>query len=87
MESYRLSIKESAGKELESLPSLKDRQRAVTIIRGLAENPRPQGSLKLAGSADTYRVRFGRYRILYAVSDRIRVVSIERIAHRSVAYR
>lgn len=87
MESYRLSIKQSAAKELEALPTLKDRQRAVTIIRALGENPRPQGSLKLAGSADTYRVRFGRYRILYTVSDQLRVVSIERVAHRSEAYR
>lgn len=87
MESYKVSIKSSAAKELEALPTLKNRQRAVTIIRALAVNPRPGGSVKLAGSHDSYRVRFGRYRILYSVSDRVRVVSIERIAHRREAYR
>lgn len=87
MESYSVTIKSSAAKELEALPTLKDRQRAVTIIRGLARDPRPQGSIKLAGSVNSYRIRFGRYRILYAVSDAIRVVSIERIAHRREANR
>ena len=87
MESYSVSIKPSAAKELEALPTLKDRQRAVTIIRGLATEPRPQGCIKLAGAIDAYRVRFGRYRILYSISDRVRVVSIERVAHRSEAYR
>ena len=87
MESYRVSIKASAAKELEALPTLKDRQRAVALIRGLATEPRPQGCIKLAGASDAYRVRFGRYRILYSISDRVRVVSIERIAHRREAYR
>lgn len=87
MESYSLSIKPSAAKELETLPTLKDRQRAVSIIRGLAQDPRPHGSIKLAGSVDSYRIRFGRYRILYSVSDHVRVVSIERVAHRREAYR
>ena len=87
MESYKVSIKASAAKELEALPTLKHRQRAVAIIRGLAIEPRPQGCIKLAGASDAYRVRLGSYRILYSISDRIRVVSIERIAHRREAYR
>ena len=87
MESYRVSIKASAAKELEALPTLKDRQRAVALIRGLSTEPRPQTCIKLAGTSDTYRVRFGSHRILYSISDRVRVVSIERIAHRREAYR
>ena len=87
MESYKVSIKASAAKELEALPTLKDRQRAVALIRGLGTEPRPHGCLKLAGATDAYRVRFGHYRILYSISDRVRVVSIERIAHRREAYR
>ena len=87
MENYSVTIKSSAAKELDGLPTLKERQRAVSIIRSLARDPRPHGSVKLAGSVDTYRIRFGSYRILYSVSDRIRVVSIERIAHRREAYR
>ena len=87
MESYKLSIKPSAVKELEALPSLQLLRRAVSIIQGLALNPRPHGSIKLAGSTNSYRIRFGPYRVLYSVTDHVRVVSIERIAHRREAYR
>ena len=87
MDSYSLSIKPSAARELEALPTLKDRQRATAIIRGLASDPRPHGSLKLAGAPDAYRIRFGSYRILYTVSDRVRIVAVIRVAHRSEAYR
>jgi mRNA interferase RelE/StbE len=87
VESYKLSIKPSAAKELEALPTLALRRRAVAVIHGLALEPRPQGSIKLAGSVNSYRVRFGRYRIPYSVSDHIRIVSVERIAHRKEAYR
>ncbi len=87
MESYSLVIKPSAAKELEALPTVKLRQRAVAIVRGLSVNPRPAGALKLGGSTDAYRIRFGAYRILYTVSDRIRVVSVQRVAHRREAYR
>lgn len=87
MESYSVSIKPSAARELEALPVLKDRQRATAIIRGLSDNPRPQGSLKLAGASDAYRIRFGSYRILYTVGDRVRVVAVIKVAHRREAYR
>ena len=87
MESYSVSIKPSAAKELAALPTIKERQRATAIIRGLSGNPRPQGSLKLAGAPDAYRIRFGSYRILYTVSDRVRIVTVIKIAHRREAYR
>lgn len=87
MESYSVSIKPSAAKELEALPTLKDRQRATAIIRGLSDDPRPPGSLELAGASDAYRIRFGSYRILYTVSDRVRVVAVIKVAHRREAYR
>ena len=87
MESYSVSIKPSAAKELEALPTLKDRQRATAIIRALSANPRPQGSLKLAGAPDAYRIRFGSYRILYTISDRVRIVAVIKVAHRREVYR
>ena len=66
---------------------LEDRRRATAIIRGLSENPRPRGSLKLAGASDAYRIRFGSYRILYTVSDRVRIVAVVKVAHRRAVYR
>jgi len=49
-------------------------------------NPRPTGSVKLAGRED-YRIRVGDYRIVYAVDDAADRVIIARIAHRRDVYR
>lgn len=62
------------------------RERIRAAVDGLADNPRPQGAVKLAGRND-YRIRVGDYRIVYAVDDAKRLVIVARIAHRREAYR
>jgi mRNA interferase RelE/StbE len=84
--SYRLFIKPSAVKEIEAIPTKRDRRRVVDRIESLADDPRPPGCQKLSG-ADKYRVRQGRYRILYAIQDDRLVVIVVRVAHRKHAYR
>ena len=86
MASYSIRIKKSARKELESIPSIKDRQRIVSRIAGLAENPRPGGAVKMSG-LDRYRIRQGRYRILYSIEDAVLTVYVIRIANRKDVYR
>jgi len=83
--SYRLLIKPSAAKELERLPQ-KDRKRVVTRIRGLSGQPRPLGCEKLTGH-DLFRVRQGKYRILYEVQDQALLVTVFKIGHRRDVYR
>ena len=85
MANYRLLIKASAAKELESLPR-KDRQRVADRIRSLSVNPRPTGSEKLT-DADRYRLRQGDYRILYEIHDREVVVLVVKIGNRRDVYR
>jgi mRNA interferase RelE/StbE len=84
---YRLLIKASAAKELEAVGTKADRQRIVKKVQALAASPRPQGSEKLAGYADRYRVRQGSYRIIYLVDDERREVTIFKIGHRKDIYR
>lgn len=86
MASYRLFIKPSAVKEIEAIPTRRDRRRVVNRIEALAEDPRPPGCQKLSG-ADKYRVRQGRYRILYTIRDRRLIVAVVRVAHRKDTYR
>ena len=57
MAEYRILIKSSAAKEIEAVDAKGERQRIVTRIWALAREPRGQGSEKLAGYADRYRVR------------------------------
>ena len=60
--------------------------RISIAIDGLAADPRPEGSVKLAGR-DDYRIRIGDYRIVYAIDDSKGVIVVARIAHRRDAYR
>ena len=85
MASYSVLIKRSAAKELEAL-ELKDRQRVVDRVRGLADDPRPQGCEKLSGKA-RYRVRQGDLRIVYEIADHQLSVTVVKIGHRRDVYR
>jgi len=83
---YKILIKPSAVKEIEAIPSKKDRQRIVGRIFKLADNPRPLGCEKLTGE-ERYRVRQGRYRIIYLIEDPDLVVYIFKVGHRKDIYR
>ena len=85
MASYNVLTKPSAAKELEAVPR-KDRLRIIQKIRTLVGNPRPIGCEKLSGR-EQYRLRQGRYRIVYSISDAERTVLVVKIAHRKQAYR
>ena len=84
---YSVLIKASAGKELVAVGSKANRQKIVTRIQGLASNPRPHGSEKLAGYADRYRVRQGNFRIIYLIDDEASEVTIYKIGDRKDVYR
>lgn len=86
MASYRLKIKKSAIKELERIPGKADRRRIVRRIEGLADEPRPPGAQKLSGQ-ERYRIRQGRFRILYSISDRELIVHVIRVADLKDVYR
>lgn len=87
MAAYSLLIKASAGRELERLGTKSDRARIVERIQALADNPRPQGSEKLAGYFDRFRVRQGNFRVVYHVDDQRREVAIFKIGDRKDVYR
>jgi mRNA interferase RelE/StbE len=84
---YRLLVKPSAAKEIETAGSKNDRQRIVGKIRGLSDEPRPPGAEKLAGYDDRYRVRQGSYRIVYLIDDTKAEVTVFKVGHRKDVYR
>jgi mRNA interferase RelE/StbE len=83
---YRILIKPSAVKDIEAISLKKDRRRIVERIRKLEENPRPPGCEKLSGQ-DKYRLRQGRYRIVYSIEDQDLVVYVVKVGHRKDVYR
>jgi mRNA interferase RelE/StbE len=84
---YSVRIKTSAIKEIEAISPKRERQRIVRRIQALGGDPRPAGCRKLAGTEERYRVRQGRYRIVYQVDDAAWVVEIFKVGHRSKVYR
>lgn len=83
---YRVVVERSAEKDLRRLP-LDVRSRVVDALRRLADDPRPVGSRKLAGTKHDWRIRVGDYRVIYEIADSIRVVRVYRVRHRREAYR
>jgi mRNA interferase RelE/StbE len=86
VEKYKILIKASAAKEIQSITTRKDRRRVVEKIRKLADDPRPSGCEKLSGQ-DRYRVRQGNYRIIYSIDDDRLVLHVVKVADRNDVYR
>jgi mRNA interferase RelE/StbE len=81
---YKIEYERRAQKELASLPQ-GARRRVVQAIEDLAGNPTPPGSRKISGTDDGYRVRVGRYRVIYGIREEVLVVVIVRVAKRDQA--
>jgi mRNA interferase RelE/StbE len=81
---YEVYLLPPAEKDLDRMESDSYRQ-LLKQIRGLADNPRPRGSIKLTAE-EGYRIRSGDFRILYRVDDHGRRIYIYRIKNREDAY-
>lgn len=83
---YEIEIQHHAAKQIIRLPRHEQR-RVQKKIDELALDPRPAGCAKLSGTRNGYRIRTGDYRIVYTIDDGIRVVAVQRVAHRREVYR
>ncbi len=84
MASYSLRFKRSIAKDLRAIPK-KDVERILRRIESLAVDPRPRGCEKLTDQ-ERYRIRQGRYRILYEIQDDVLLVVVVKVAKRSDVY-
>lgn len=64
-----------------------DITRVDAILEALKSNPRPPGCLKLKGGTGEWRVRVGRFRIVYSIHDDARCVWVVDIEDRKDVYR
>ncbi|VAX26482.1 Plasmid stabilization system [hydrothermal vent metagenome] len=85
MRAYKIYLKASVQKDFSAIPK-KDLNKILQRIKMLSENPRPAGCEKLSGQ-ERYRVRQGRYRIVYSIQDKQLTVWIVKVAHRKDIYR
>jgi len=82
---YKLYFKASVEKDLTKITK-KDLKKILRRIKELADNPRPSGCEKLTGQ-ERYRLRQGRYRIVYSIQDYNLTVWVIKVGHRKDIYR
>lgn len=85
MAAFRLIFRHSVSKDLRGIPR-DDLRRILGRVETLAHDPRGPGCEKLSG-AERYRVRQGRYRILYEIHDDEATVVVVKVGHRRHVYR
>jgi len=85
MAAYKLFFKKSVQKDFDAIPK-RDLKRILNRISALAEDPRPSGCEKLTGQ-ERYRLRQGRYRIVYSIQDDELTVWVVKVGHRRNIYR
>ncbi len=83
---YEIRYATGVDKELRRLPGDVLKRVDAAILK-LTDNPRPAGCTKLRGSANTYRIRVGDWRVVYDIDDDGRIVILLIVAHRSQVYR
>lgn len=86
MPRYEIEVSRTAEKRLRKLPR-PHQARVARRMLALADDPVPPGARKLTGYEDVYRIRVGRYRVLYSVSGRRLVVIVLKIGHRKDIFR
>jgi len=85
MEKYSIFFRKSVKSDFKKIPK-RDLQRIMQRIAALAQDPRPQGNEKLSG-LEHYRVRQGRYRIVYSIQDEELTVWVVKVGHRKDVYK
>jgi len=85
MAGYRVFFKSSVEKDFSTIPK-NDVKRILDRIKTLEYNPRPKGCEKLTGQ-EKYRLRQGRYRIVYSIQDDELTVWVVKVGHRKDMYR
>jgi len=83
---YQVKVAEEAAKFIRKQDKRIQRQ-IINNIRGLVQNPRPQGCKKLQGYKELYRISSGHYRIVYTIREKMLLVFVVRVAHRKNIYR
>ncbi len=83
---YQVLFRPGIERDLKRVPA-QAREKILSEIASLGEDPRPAGFAKLKGSGNFCRLRVGDYRVIYTVEDAFLVVLVIEIGHRKEIYR
>ena len=83
---YTIITPKAVQKQLDALPD-DVYDRIAEKIEQLAEDPRPDGVVKIKGSDNEYRIRIGDYRVRYEIDDKELIILLLQCKHRKDVYR
>ena len=83
---YTIITPKTVQKQLDALTDDICERIAAKILQ-LAENPRPDGVVKLKSSDNEYRIRIGDYRVRYEIDDSALTILLLQCKHRKDVYR
>jgi mRNA interferase RelE/StbE len=83
---YTIVTPKVVQKQLDALPD-GIYERIAAKLQQLAEEPRPNGVVKIKGTNNEYRIRIGAYRVRYEINDKELLVLLLRCKHRKNVYR
>jgi len=86
MARYDIEISQTAERQLKKLPRREQRRVLVAVV-ALGDEPLPRGSRKLTGYDDVFRIRVGRYRVVYSVAKKKLIIIVLKIGQRKDVYR
>lgn len=83
---YRLRADKGFQKQLKKIGS-EEQKRIKAKIETLRVNPRPEGVVRLKEYTDFYRIRIGKYRVIYKVIDSELIVIALKVCKREDVYK
>jgi mRNA interferase RelE/StbE len=86
MPAYRVVVTPAAERQLAKLRR-PDREMVAAALVALAHNPRSTGCRKLQAAADLWRLRVGRYRVIYSIIDDQLLIIVVKVGDRKDVYR
>ena len=85
MAGYEIYFKESVWKDIRRIAKA-DLKRILSRIERLGVEPCPSGCEKLSDQ-EFYRIRQGKYRIVYSIQDKELTIWVVKVGHRKSVYR
>ena len=79
---YRIDWQKKARKQLDKITDRDTRREITGAVATLAEFPNATQVKKLVNHRHEYRLRVGRYRVLFDVLDAVQIISIEEVKKR-----
>lgn len=85
MSEYEIRIAPAAGRGIKKLDRPAQRK-MIDLLDRLAFTPRPHGVEKLSQDPRFWRVRMGKYRVVYHIDDDKQVILVCVVGHRKDVY-